>query len=106
MGLSNKQTSKGSAPLATSSGVATYARAWAQNPDFRRLVVAAPTAWERRIQLLCLGMQWQVGNPLVLHPGVVDDALAALLGSRFKGDDPLLRLCDKALLDSVLRAPR
>ena len=106
LGLSNKQTSKGSAPLATSSGVATYARAWAQNPDFRRLVEAAPTAWERRIQLLCLGMQWQVGNPLVLHPGVVDDALAALLGSRFKGDDPLLRLCDQALLDSVLRAPR
>ena len=52
---------------------------------------------------LCLRSQL---NPLVLHTGVVDDALAALLGSRFKGDDPLLRLCDKALLDSVLRAPR
>ena len=92
--------------MATSSGVATYARAWAQNPEFRRLVEAPPTAWERRIQLLCLGMQWQVGNPLVLHTGVLDDALAALLGSRFRGDDPLLRLCDQALLDSVLRAPR
>ena len=32
--------------------------------------------------------------------------VAALLGSRFRGDDPLLRLCDQALLDSVLRAPR
>ena len=29
-----------------------------------------------------------------------------LLGSRFKGDAPLLRLCDQALLDGVLRAPR
>ena len=106
LGLSNKQTSKGSAPLATSSGVATYARAWAQNPEFRRLVEAPPTAWERRIQLLCLGMQWQVGNPLVLYTGVVNDDLAALLSSRFKGDDPLLQLCDQALLDSVLRAPR
>ena len=77
-----------------------------QNPGFRQLVEAPPTAWERRIQLLCLGMQWQVGNPLVLHTGVLDDALAALLGSRFRGDDPLLRLCDQALLDSVLRAPR
>ena len=80
VGLSNKQTSRG-ASLATDG--ATYARAWAQNPDFRRLVEAAPTR-ERRIQLLCLGMQWRVGNPLVLHPGVVDDALAALLGGRFR----------------------
>ena len=106
LGLSNQQTSKGSAPLAASSGVATYARAWVQNPGFRQLVEAPPTAWERRIQLLCLGMQWQVGNPLVLHAGVVNDDLAALLSSRFRGDDPLLRLCDQALLDSVLRAPR
>lgn len=51
-------------------------------------------------------MQWQVGNPLVLHTDVVNDDLAALLSSRFKGDDPLLQLCDQALLDSVLRAPR
>ena len=52
-------------------------------------------------------MQWQVCNPLVLRAGVInDDLLAALLSSRFKGDDPLLRLCDQALLDSVLRAPR
>ena len=42
----------------------------------------------------------------MLHAGVVNDDLAALLSSRFKGDDPLLRLCDQALLDSVLRAPR
>jgi hypothetical protein len=106
LGLSNKQTSKGSAPLAACSGVATYARAWVHNPGFRKLVEAPPTAWERRIQLLCLGMQWQVGNPLVLYTGVFNDDLVALLSSRFKGDDPLLQLCDQALLDSVLRAPR
>ena len=106
LGLSNKQTSKGTAPLATSSGVATYAYAWVQNPGFRRLVEEAPTKWERRMQLLCLGMSWQVGNPLVLHSGILKDKMADLLLSRFKGDDPLLKLCDQALLDSVLRAPR
>ena len=29
-----------------------------------------------------------------------------LAGPWLKGDDPLLQLCDQALLDSVLRAPR
>ena len=106
LGLSNKQTSKGSATLATSCGVSIYSRAWVQNPGFRALVDAEPTGWERRIQLLCVGMQWQVCNPLVLHRDVFDDDLATLLGRRFQGDDPLLQLCDRALSDSVLRAPR
>lgn len=106
LGLSNKQTSKGSAPLAASTGVAAYARAWQQHGEFKRLVQMPPTAWERRIQLLCLGLHWQVGNPFVTHDGVLTDDLAALLGSRFRGDDPLYKLCDDAVRDSVLRAPR
>lgn len=107
LGLSNKQSSKGFAPLATSSGVDAYARAWKQNPGFRRLIAARPTEWERRMQLLCLGIgTWQICNPLTLYKDALDDDLAAVLEKRFSGGDDLLKLCDQALVDSVLRAPR
>ena len=62
--------------------------AWQNNKDnFVRLIRAKATPWERRIQLLCLGMDWQVGNPLVLYPEVFDDNLVTLLGLRFDGGD-------------------
>tara|TARA_B110001450_G_scaffold222871_1_gene219694 strand:+ start:194 stop:364 length:171 start_codon:yes stop_codon:yes gene_type:complete len=55
--------------------------------------------------MLCLGLEWQVGNPLVLHLDIFNDDLASLLLSRFKRADSLLKLCDVALVESVLRAP-
>jgi hypothetical protein len=106
LGLSNKQTSKGASSLATSTGVAVYARAWTNNGAFRRLINQAATPWERRMQLLCLGIQgWQVGNPLVLHSLAFDDEAARLFAERIGGSDPLLKLADAALRDSVLQAP-
>lgn len=37
---------------------------------------------------------------------LLTDDMADLLGSRFRGDNPLLQLCDEALQDSVLLAPQ
>jgi hypothetical protein len=58
--------------------------------------------------LLTLGIaEFQLGNPFVLYgPSIVTPELLDLLHSRFRGDtDPVLKLCDEALRDSVLRAP-
>ena len=103
--LSNKVTSKGVSAMHRGCGVETYARAWTENPGFRRLVLAPATPWERRIQLLNLGIKgWQVCNPFVLYDPktVFTPELQELLGDRFRGDNPLLQLCDEALVDSVL----
>lgn len=107
-GMSNKKSVKGKAAFATSSGVAVLGRAFDyNNTTFRRLVKQTPTAWERRIQLLCLALpQWQVGNPLTLYKNdVLTDEMWALAGARMKGNDALLKLCDEALGNSVLYAP-
>ena len=106
-GMSNKKSSKGKAAFATSSGIAVLGRAFDYNSaTFRRLVEQTPTAWERRIQLLCLALpQWQVGNPLTLYNNVLTDEFWALAGARMKGNDVLLKLCDEALGNSVLYAP-
>lgn len=107
LGLSDKKNSKSLVALSKSCGVGVYEYAWQNNRDsFVRLIRAKATSWERRIQLLCLGMDWQVGNPLVLYPDVFDDNLVTLLGLRFDGGDDLLKLCDEALTNSVLRAPK
>ena len=89
-------------------GVEVYALAWTHNPEFKRLIMAQATPWERRIQLLNLGIKgWQVGNPLVLYENTIfTQELQDLLGFRFRGDNALLQLVDEALVDSVLLAPR
>ena len=105
--LFNKGTSKGTAALHRGCGVETYARAWTNNQEFKQLVLAPATPWERRIQLLNLGIKgWQVCKPLVLASNILTDDLADLLGARFRGDNPLLHLFDEALRDSVLLAPQ
>ena len=105
--LSNKGTSKGTAALHRGCGVETYARAWTNNPAFKQLVGAPATPWERRIQLLNLGIKgWQACNPLVFASNMLTDDLVDLLGARFRGDNPLLQLFDEALRDSVLLAPQ
>jgi|SaaInlV_125m_DNA_1040241.scaffolds.fasta_scaffold05237_4 hypothetical protein len=107
LGLSDKKNSKSLVALSKSCGVGVYEYAWQNNKgNFVRLIRAKATQWERRIQLLCLGMDWQVGNPLVLYPDAFDDNLVTLLGLRFAGGDDLLKLCDEALTSSVLRAPK
>ena len=55
--LSNKATSKGQTTLHRGCGVATYARAWQKNVNFQKLVLQPATPWERRIQLLNLGIK-------------------------------------------------
>ncbi len=104
--LSNKISSKGSASMSRSSGVELYARAFELNPGFRELLNRPATKWERRIQLLNLAMPWQVGNPLVLYEKIFNADLEILLVRRFKGEDRLLKLCDEAVANSVLLAPR
>ena len=57
--------------------------------------------------LLTLAVEeWQVGNPLVLYPSLLDEDLKARLSARFNGSNALLKLCDEALQASVLAAPR
>jgi len=104
--VSNKTSSKGSARMSRGSGVQVYARALETNTGFRNLIRTAATKWERRVQLLNLAMQWQICNPLVLYSDMFTTELETLLLRRFKGEDSLLRLCDEAVENSVLLAPR
>ena len=104
--VSNKTSSKGSARMSRGSGVQVYARALETNTGFGNLIRAAATKWERRVQLLNLAMQWQICNPLVLYSDMFTTELETLLLRRFKGEDSLLRLCDEAVENSVLLAPR
>ena len=58
--------------------------------------------------MLNLGVRgWQVSNPFIIYdPGsILTDDMDGLLLSRFRGENPLLRLSDEALRDSVLLAP-
>ena len=104
--LSHRKASKGVASLQRSSGVDLYGRAWDLGP-FKQLVATAGTDFERRIELLSLGIVgWQVHNPLVFQPTLLTDELKTLLGERFKGTNPLLKVLDEALGNSVLFAPR
>jgi hypothetical protein len=108
IGVSNTgKSTKGVASLQRSSGDAVFARAFEQN-NFSKWLLVPASAWERRMALLTLGIaEFQVGNPFVLYgPSTVTPELLDLLHSRFRGDtDPVLKLCDEALRDSVLRAP-
>ena len=106
LGISNKRTSKGNSSLQTSSGIGVYRLAWTTG-SFPQLVVGPVDPWERRMALLTLAVEeWQVGNPLVLYPSLLDEDLKALLSARFNGSNALLKLCDEALQASVLAAPR
>ena len=102
------KATKGVASLTKSSGNAIYARGLGSPYYFERRLRAASSAWERHVALLTLGMaEFQVANPFVLYPAVATDELLAVLSQRFVGStDPILKLCDEALRDSVLRAPR
>jgi len=108
IGLSNKKNSKGVSRLANSTGVAVYARSYDENGEaLRALIETDATPWERRIQLLNLALDWQVGNPLVLYgSNILTDEMWRLLGERLRGSDPLLSVCDVAMRNSVLRAPK
>ena len=48
----------------------------------------------------------RICNPLVLYSDMFTTELETLLLRRFKGEDSLLRLCDEAVENSVLLAPR
>ena len=104
--VSDKKRSVGIGAYARSTGSAWYARAFESGP-FQALVQSVGTPFERRIQLLALGMpRWQVGNPLVFDASSVDDDVRRLLLDRFKGEDALPRLVDAVLQAGVVSAPR
>lgn len=87
-------------------GVEWYARAWEKGP-FKQLVRASATPLERRVQLLALAMpRWQVGNPLVFAPDLLDQDMEQLLLDRMRGTDGLSKLVDAALQAAVAAAPR
>jgi hypothetical protein len=104
--VSDKKRSVGIGAYARSTGCAVYGRAWESGP-FKRLSLLQATGFERRIQLLSLGMaRWQCGNPLVFDVGLLDGDANTLLLNRFKGMDALPSLVDAALQAGVAAAPR
>ena len=104
--ISDKKRSIGIGAYARSTGCAVYGRAWETGP-FKQLTRLRATGFERRVQLLSLGMaRWQCGNPLVFDAGLLDGDAEALLLDRFKGVDALPRLVDAALQAGVAAPPR
>jgi hypothetical protein len=104
--ISDKKRTIAIGAYARSTGCAWYARAW-QNGPFKQLVRTPASSYERRIQLLTLAMpRWQMGNPLVFNPGLLNAELEELLLRRFKGTDALPKLVDEALQAGVAGAPR
>ena len=107
VGLSNKTTSKGVAALSSSCGVERLARAMEFGSLTHYALQTAPSAWERRIQLLNLSLHWQVGNAFCFYPNLSDRIdVRGLMLKRLKGEDSLLKLFDEALRNSILMAPR
>ena len=105
--ISDKKRSIAIGAYARSTGCAWYGRSW-ENGPFAEMARAVPTEFERRVQLLSLGMtRWQVGNPLVFNPKLFDGDTdhKRMLLARFKGNDKIPLLVDKALQAGVASAP-
>ena len=104
--ISDKKRSVGIGSYARSTGCATFARAW-ENGPFQALAGAQASDFERRVQLLSLGIgKWQVGNPLSFDPTLLDADASELLRLRFRGEDAISKLVDAALQAGVASAPR
>jgi len=104
--ISDSQRRVGIGTFARSVGSQYYARAW-RFGQLRPLATAPASAYERRIQLLCLAMpKWQFANPFTFRPSLLDDDVAGLLQKRFLGDDSIPALVDEALQQSIQSAPR
>ena len=105
--ISDKKRSIAIGAYARSTGCAWYARSW-QHGTFQDLLLKPADEFERRIQLLSLAMpRWQVGNPFVFNPKLIDrnTEAALLVERRFKGTDGLPSLIDRALQAGVASAP-
>lgn len=104
--ISDRKRGIGVGSYARNVGVEWYARAW-ENGPFKQLVRAPATSFERRVQLLALAMpRWQVGNPLVFAPDLLDQDMEQMLLDRMRGTDGLSKLVDAALQAAVAAAPR
>jgi len=106
--ISDKMRSTGIGTYESSTGCAWWGRAWETGP-FKEQVDQEATPFERRIQLLTMGIQsWRVGNPLVFgDPSqLLDYKMRSLIKRRFKGEDKLPKLVDRALQAAVALAPR
>ena len=105
-GVTNKKRSVAVGTYARNVGVAWWARAW-ELGSFRQLATRRASSFERRIELLKAAMpRWGLCNAFVFRPELLDDDASDLLLMRFKGEDAMSLLVDRALGANVADAPR